>query len=165
MCHLCGYVGQTRPLSIMKNGYGFLRHLPPAPGALPINDNTQYIRACYLCALLLDKQRELNHTTNTFFFKGFFRSTGSSHMNVGSSSKIVSIPTDEREESMGKYKYQVITKFSIEIFILEKEASSEEIPVLLNLQSIPTETEKSIQQKLRTIPPPLRKTNTSNENR
>lgn len=79
VCHLCGHLGQTKFLSIDKNGYEFLRHLPPAPGALPIDDHTSNVRACHLCILLLDKQKELNHTTKSFFFKGFFRSTGSCH--------------------------------------------------------------------------------------
>jgi hypothetical protein len=102
VCHLCGYLGRTKTISIEKNDYNFLRYLPPAPGALPINDNTHHVRACHLCVLLLDKQRELNHTSTNFFFKGFFRSTGSCHTNIGIPSKIITNPIDEIEKSPGK---------------------------------------------------------------
>ena len=85
MCHLCGYLGRTKSISIEKNGYPFLRHLPPASGALPVNQQTHYVRACHLCVLLLDKQRELNHTSTNFFFKGFFRSTGATSKSIPNS--------------------------------------------------------------------------------
>ncbi|CAF1188494.1 unnamed protein product [Rotaria sordida] len=148
VCHLCGYLGRTRLISIEKNGYSFLRNLPPAPGALPINDSTHHVRACYLCALLLDKQRELNHTTNNFFFKGFFRSTGSCHTNIGLSTKIISNSIDEKEQS------------------LDKESSIEETPSSSSSQSIAIiETDKSIEQQSRSIPPPLRKTTTTTNNK
>ncbi|CAF0942422.1 unnamed protein product [Rotaria sordida] len=147
VCHLCGYLGRTRLISIEKNGYSFLRNLPPAPGALSINDSTHHVRACYLCALLLDKQRELNHTTNNFFFKGFFRSTGSCHTNIGLSTKIISNSIDEKEQS------------------LDKESSIEETPSSSSSQSIAIiETDKSIEQQSRSIPPPLRKTTTTTNN-
>ncbi|CAF1544222.1 unnamed protein product [Rotaria magnacalcarata] len=142
VCHLCGYLGRTRSISTEKNGYSFLRHLPPAPGALPVTDNTQHVRACHLCALLLDKQRELNHTTNNFFFKGFFRSTGSCHTNIGLSSKIVLNPIEEKEQSM------------------DKEPHVEEVSESSSSQSMAIETDKSIQRS-RTVPPPLRRTTTS----
>ncbi|CAF3202606.1 unnamed protein product [Rotaria sp. Silwood2] len=147
VCHLCGYLGRTRLMSIEKNGYSFLRNLPPAPGALPVNDNTRHVRACHLCALLLDKQRELNHTTNNFFFKGFFRSTGSCHTNIGLSTKIILNPTDEKEQS------------------LDKESSIEETPSSSTPQSIVIETDKSTEQQSRSIPPPLRKTTISTNNK
>jgi len=94
VCHLCGYLGRTKSISIDKNGYNFLRHLPPAPGALSVNNNTHYIRACHLCVLLLDKQRELNRTSTNFFFKGFFRSIGSCHNNIE-----ISNSTDKQEQA------------------------------------------------------------------
>lgn len=72
-CHLCGSLSQTKQLSIDQNGYPFLKRLPPAPGALPIHQGTTHVDACYLCSLLLDKQRELNNNSANFFFKGFFR--------------------------------------------------------------------------------------------
>ncbi|CAF1035206.1 unnamed protein product [Adineta steineri] len=139
VCHLCGYLGRTRSLSIEKNGYSFLRHLPPAPGASPINDNTHHIRACHLCGLLLDKQRELSHHSNNFFFKGFFRSTGSCHINNELSSKVVLNTTDEPQQSSDK-----------------EVTSSSPTPKL----PIP-ETDESIQQSSRLAPPPLRKTTAS----
>jgi len=95
VCHLCGYLGRTKSVSIDKNGYNFLRHLPPAPGALSVNNNTHNVRACHLCVLLLDKQRELNRSSTNFFFKGFFRSTGSCHTNIE-----ISNSTDKQEQSL-----------------------------------------------------------------
>jgi hypothetical protein len=91
---------------VEKNGYHFLRHLPPAPGAPSLEKNTHHVRACHLCILLLDKQRELNHTSTNFFFKGFFRSTGSCHTNIGIASKAISNSTDEQEQASGKRKFQ-----------------------------------------------------------
>ena len=102
VCHLCGCLGRTRSLSIEKHGYSFLRHLPPAPGALSVDDNTHHVPACYLCALLLDKQRELNHTTSNFFFKGFFRSTGSCQIHNTLPLKSIPNSTDAKKHSSGK---------------------------------------------------------------
>lgn len=75
ICHLCGYKGQTKLLSIERTGYHFLLSLPPASGALPVTDHTTDVHACHLCFLILDKQKELNQESKSFFFKGFFRWT------------------------------------------------------------------------------------------
>ncbi len=141
VCHLCGYQGRTKSISIEKNGYSFLRHLPPAPGALPVNHNTHYVRACHLCVLLLDKQRELNHTSTKFFFKGFFRSIDSCHTNIGLASKII----DEEEPSPGKRKISMYTSIHLSIQIISHESSPQ-----------PSATETA-----RSMPPPSRKTNLS----
>ncbi|CAF0721469.1 unnamed protein product [Adineta ricciae] len=139
VCHLCGYLGRTRLLSIEKHGYSFLRHLPPASGALFVNENTQHVRACHLCSLLLDKQRELNHTSNNFFFKGFFRSAGSCHNNDDLPVKRSSNSTNEQEQPN------------------ETEISKEITPLSDNPLLITTKTNVSMQQSGRTAPPPLRK--------
>lgn len=138
---MCGYLGQTKFLSIEKNGYQFLRSLPPAPGALPINNHTQHVRACHLCILLLEKQKELNHTSNNFFFKGFFRAIGSCHTNINLGIKTVLNSPEEPERRSSK-----------EIRPLSASPSpTPQLPII-------TESDQS---QSRTLPPPLRKTTPS----
>ncbi|UJR21613.1 hypothetical protein I4U23_024695 [Adineta vaga] len=146
VCHLCGYLGRTRSLSIDKHGYSFLRYLPPAPGAALVNDNTHFIRACHLCGLLLDKQRELHHTSNNFFFKGFFRSTGSCYNNNEWSTKISLNSTKEQEK------------------LIVKEISKEVVRSSVSPQLMMTKTNEPTQQSLQTAPPPLRKTTSTRSN-